>query len=251
MESAKRSMRTEALQRVEDWSVDDLFARLEQAGSPRGIIVSYAHCETMYLILSQQRSRSTLQRVGHIYIDGVGAQLAMLMLDGRWRRRFTAEDFVEPLCERWARRGRRVAFVGGEPGRSKNAPLGFSKEARSAIAMCLDGYGDVADIENICTQLDRTQTDLVILGLGQPLQESLALEISARRPHVSILCVGALFAQILENPPIARALRGFGLEWTVRLCRSPRRLAARYLLHPWKTVAWIVACRLRLGDFAA
>lgn len=236
---------SEVLPDVEDWDISHLLDELVQVAPDRGVIVTYAHCETMYLIASQPRARSIFHRVDRMYVDGVGAQIFMFMLDGRWRHRFTAEDYINPLCERMSSLSRRVAFVGDEPGRTQRAARGLTPLASASIELCLDGYADVACVDALCRRLRESSVRLVVLGLGQPFQEQVGLEIRTRCPEVSVLCVGALFTQLETNPPIARRLRRVGLEWTVRLFGSPRRLAARYLLHPWRTATWVIRLRLQ------
>ena len=233
-------------QKIESWCIDDLVRVLEQSSPHRGLVISYAHCETMYLLAYRLKSRSVFQQTDHIYIDGVGAQIAMCMLDGRWRSRMTAEDYLEPVCKRLHDLNRRIAFIGSQQGMTEVAANSLSRTGTVENVLCLDGFGDVSDLTKLCETLRQGDVDVVFLGLGQPLQESLAHEISVRCPRTTIVCVGALFEQLQQNPPIARALRPLGLEWMVRLCREPRRLASRYLLHPWITASWIVKYQLRM-----
>lgn len=235
----------------EDWNAFSLFGALDRMNQSGGGVVTYAHCETIFLLASRPAVRRCFQKVSHVYIDGVGAQVGLFLLDGRWRRRFTAEDFIEALCVRWASRGDNIAFIGGESGRAERAADDVNKRVGVPISITKNGFEDVEDLTHLSTCLNMASIRLIVLGLGQPRQEMVALSLASQCRGVTVLCVGALFEQMRENPPIARWLRPLGLEWTVRLCRTPRSLAARYLLHPWFTLSWIARVRLGFTEVGA
>jgi exopolysaccharide biosynthesis WecB/TagA/CpsF family protein len=73
---------------------------------------------------------------------------------------------------------------------------------------------------------------LIILGMGMPRQEivALALRAALHRPCL-IVCGGAILDFLGGRVPRApRLLQGLGLEWAWRLAREPRRLFRRYVL---------------------
>ena len=75
-------------------------------------------------------------------------------------------------------------------------------------------------------ELQRAGAELVVVGLGAPLQDFYALELRAPGMLV-VTCGGWLdqFCAVSYYPSWAYPLR---LNWLVRLAREPRRLWRRY-----------------------
>jgi N-acetylglucosaminyldiphosphoundecaprenol N-acetyl-beta-D-mannosaminyltransferase len=86
----------------------------------------------------------------------------------------------------------------------------------------------------------------VLLGLGQPLQERVAVKIAERHPPAVVLCVGGLFDVLREGPSRPLWARRYGVEWLLRLGEEPTRVWRRYLLGPPETVARILCGKLRV-----
>lgn len=94
-----------------------------------------------------------------------------------------------------------------------------------------------------CKSLD---PQLVLVGLGMPLQEEVALSLLKSNTKSVIATVGGAIDQIAgvqRNAP--RWLGMVGIEWIWRLLTQPRRLWRRYLVEPWLLVG------LRLRQFGA
>jgi len=88
-----------------------------------------------------------------------------------------------------------------------------------------------ADSKEICTIVNASKADLLVLGLGAPKQE---IWITQYAPLLSVkvaLCVGATIDFLAGEK--ARApiwMRKVGLEWLHRMLSEPNRLAKRYLI---------------------
>lgn len=96
--------------------------------------------------------------------------------------------------------------------------------------------------------------DIVWVGLGTPLQDHRAAELSAALPVVTV-AVGAAFDFIAGNKRQAPAwMQNGGLEWMFRLACEPRRLWRRYLFGNARFVGGVVrqaALRTAPGASAA
>ena len=144
------------------------------------------------------------------------------------------EDFWK-LAEarRW-----RVFYLGGAPGVADEAVRRLGEcHPRAAIA-ARHGYFDHApDSEEsraVLREIAACDPDVLMVGMGMPLQEIWALENRARLKRGVILTVGAAFdyeAGVQKTPP--RWTGRFGVEWLARLVDQPDRLAHRYLVEPW------------------
>jgi UDP-N-acetyl-D-mannosaminuronic acid transferase (WecB/TagA/CpsF family) len=86
----------------------------------------------------------------------------------------------------------------------------------------------------------------VFLAVGSPQQEVLAAAIAATGRATGIgLCIGASLEFLAGGSRRApRWMQRCGLEWLFRLCRDPRRLAHRYLIHSPAVLAMLLRARL-------
>jgi hypothetical protein len=74
--------------------------------------------------------------------------------------------------------------------------------------------------------------ELIVLGMGMPKQENVAMALRAALPFPClIICGGAIIdfigAKTSRAPPLMRQV---GLEWLYRLALEPRRLFRRYVV---------------------
>ncbi len=85
------------------------------------------------------------------------------------------------------------------------------------------GVGEARILEAI----ERVRPDVVLVGLGFPLQEQFMLHATDRLTHGVLIGEGGSFDFRELGGTIARApawVRGVGLEWLWRLAREPRRV---------------------------
>ncbi|MEB3293951.1 MAG: WecB/TagA/CpsF family glycosyltransferase [Synechococcales bacterium] len=83
----------------------------------------------------------------------------------------------------------------------------------------------------IVHQINQCRPNVLIVGMGMPRQEQWVQQYRDQLQVNAILTGGAVidrFAGVVSDCP--RWLSRWGLEWCYRLCREPKRLAARYLL---------------------
>lgn len=85
--------------------------------------------------------------------------------------------------------------------------------------------------EAVIEKINRTQPNILVVGMGMPTQESWVQKYRSRL-HVNAIMVGGAIIDRLAGmvPECPRLLSNIGLEWLYRLYREPKRLAARYLL---------------------
>lgn len=89
--------------------------------------------------------------------------------------------------------------------------------------------------EDLIKKIGLKKTDILLIGLGSPLQEIFTYDLLKRKPllkkPVVIMTVGASFDFIAKIKPQApNWMQDSGLEWFFRLLNEPTRLWKRYLL---------------------
>lgn len=138
----------------------------------------------------------------------------------------------------------RIAIVGaGE--RSNTEAAARLRERTGAETLGLPGSGwDAARADAVVASLREWEPDLVVVGLGMPLQEEFLLEHWERLPVAAYATVGGAIDQVAGvQRPAPRWLGRWGMEWAWRLATNPRRLAARYLVEPVRLAGRIATGR--------
>lgn len=94
---------------------------------------------------------------------------------------------------------------------------------------------DERQAESAREKVSRSRPQLILIGLGMPLQEQFARSLTELPTPAVIATVGGAIDQLSEvqkNAP--RGIGKYGLEWVWRLSTQPKRLWRRYLIEPWQ-----------------
>ena len=150
-----------------------------------------------------------------------------------WRGRFWAEA---------AQRGWRVFLLGATKAVNAEAISRLASRWPGVTFAGHHGYFDHArahsDNQTLVESINAFRPDVLLVGMGMPLQEIWIEQNYASLDSGVVLSVGAAFdyeagAQ-KPAPPIYSELC---LEWLFRLAHDPRRLFRRYLVEPWALLA--------------
>lgn len=151
--------------------------------------------------------------------------------------RVTGSGLVETLCAAAASEQRRVYIVGGgtdDVAERAAAALEGRHGGLQVVGHVVPAFGFESSPEQLDALIEgvvATDPDLVLVGLGFPKQERLALMMTERLPRAWFLGCGGGVAMAAgdqrRSPVWAQRL---GVEWLVRMAQEPRRLAHRYLI---------------------
>lgn len=163
--------------------------------------------------------------------DGIGMDVASCLLYGRpFGENLNGTDFTPRLLSCLAA-GTRVFLFGAQPCSVEGAAHMLPAKTGCHVIDFVDGYSTVGQDERLTARINEAQTEVLLVGLGNPLQEEWILR---NRTHLNapiVMGIGALFdflsGQVPRAPERWRRLR---LEWLYRLGREPRRLGRRYTL---------------------
>ena len=160
--------------------------------------------------------------------DGVGMDLAAWLIN---RRRFKANlngtDFT-PYFLRQAQRPLRLFLLGGTPEVVERAAKHARQQLGQTVVGMSDGYAGMRETD-LLGRIEQSQADLLLVALGNPIQEQWILQHREALNVPLVMGVGALFDFWAGNKPRApRLIQSLRLEWFYRLCLEPRRLLRRY-----------------------
>lgn len=182
-----------------------------------------------YTALVAYSSGVDLHQVDLIPIDG---QLLLRIL-GRDLAERTSADTVLPLVlDRLP--PTHVAVVGGTSESVRRFSDAFAERwPHHTLALVRDGYEGRPSPSTLADEVRRTDCEVVIIGMGAPVQEEYVAHLSSRfGPSDRLLaftCGGWMDQFVSQDyyPSWAYPLR---LTWAVRLAREPRRLWRRYTI---------------------
>ena len=222
---------------VDPITVDGLhveIARLVRGGKLGLVLNVNTHC--LNLCYEDRALRDSLNGADVVFCDGAGVMLAARMLGERIPERITYAAWIWQLADFAATEGFSLYFLGAGPGVAQEAARRLRERYPALrIVGTRHGYFDhsagSAENEAILEEINAAAPDILLVGLGMPLQERWLTENRRGLDASVALTCGAAFdyasRRVRRGP---RLLTESGFEWLARLLSEPRRLWRRYLL---------------------
>ncbi|WP_089173129.1 WecB/TagA/CpsF family glycosyltransferase [Bosea sp. AS-1] len=167
-----------------------------------------------------------------VLADGIGVDLGSWLLHGMaFPANLNGTDFF-PAFFAGEARSLTVGLLGGRPGVADRAVEQLARRyPQHRFKVVSHGYYAPEDEGRLLDGLKADRPDLLLVAMGNPLQERfIASRLSVQ--HCAVAAgVGALFDFFAgEVPRAPEAIRQARLEWLYRLWLEPRRLWRRYVL---------------------
>jgi len=166
-----------------------------------------------------------------VYGDGVSAVVLSRIAGATRLERTPTTDIGWDLLRelrREAGRPARVAAVGGPDGLSARAIAELRRQGLAGDGLATHGYH--RDWRPVLTALWEQRPEVILVGMGAPLEMLWVRENLDRLPPALVLTCGGWFGFIVADEIRApTALQQVGLEWAYRWSRDPLRLTGRYL----------------------
>lgn len=127
-----------------------------------------------------------------------------------------------------------VFFLGAKPEYLQTALERLRVKYPSVCFAGHHGYFDKEDPkanQAVIEQINQVKPNILVVGMGMPIQESWVQKHRSSLQVNAIMLGGAIIdrmAGVVCDCP--HFISNMGFEWLYRLCREPKRLAARYLL---------------------
>lgn len=222
---------------VHPLTVDQLHEELAQ------LIETDSHAEVLHvnvhgmnLSADNPWLRDYLNQAEIVFCDGAGIILGARILGQHIPERITYADWMWQLAEFAAARGYSFYFLGAKPGIAQTAADRMIKRfPELKIAGVRDGYFNKdnghPDNEAVLADINAARPNILIVGMGMPMQERWLLDNWNRIDANIALTGGAVFDYISGDLKRAPAwMTNNGLEWLGRLLIEPRRLWQRYIV---------------------
>ncbi len=187
-----------------------------------------ANVNTINLTQSDLNLLDLFNKIDIIHPDGIGVFLASKFLFGQesFLSRITGSDFYKHLINLSLKNNWSFYFFG-----DKDETL--NKILQTNPGLIVKGYCNGFNYKNeqLIQQINNSEADILIVGLGSPKQEEWIINNKERVKSWVIIAVGdgiKVFSGTKKRG--LKILQKLGLEWIVRLVFEPRRLWKRYLI---------------------
>lgn len=208
--------------------LERLLAMVDQDRAHSVYIVNAA---TLNIAYENPLYRAVLNRGDLVLNDGTGVRWAA-RAKGVWLAdNNVGTDLVPLLCEQAAPRGLRLYLIGGAIQTVEKAGKSLmNRFATTEVVGMQHGYFLPFEEDAICADIVTRDPDVVLVGMGNPLQEWLIDRHLAHLKRGVVIGVGGLFDHLANN--LRRAplwMRRAGFEWVHILWQQPYKWR-RYLL---------------------
>lgn len=216
-------------------TVDEV-ERLIRQGRPNHFVTANVH--TLMVADADPAMRAALDGAAFVLADGMPIVWASRWKGRRLPERVAGSDLLPALCERAARQGFRLFFLGGPPGVGEEAATRLTARFPGLAVVGIESppFRPLTEDEekDLVDRIRNAKPDLLFVLFGQPKGE---LWIQQNRAALGIP-VSAQFGASLDFVAgrVRRAPRWvqrLGLEWVYRISREPRRLTGRYVRNGW------------------
>jgi exopolysaccharide biosynthesis WecB/TagA/CpsF family protein len=224
---------------------DDLLASI--SAPPEPTVIGFVNAQAVNLAWRDVAFRQSLAEADILLRDGIGMKIGLRVLGRQYGLNMNGTDVIPLLMKAMA--PCRAAFFGSALTHAIDAALNAEKWGIEPTAVRGGFEADTVYVNEAM----RTKPDLIVLGMGMPKQERVALMIRDAMTRPCVIVAGGAIIDFMSGrfPRAPLALRALGLEWLFRMTLEPRRLAGRYLIGNAAFLLRIAAIRAALRSFAS
>jgi N-acetylglucosaminyldiphosphoundecaprenol N-acetyl-beta-D-mannosaminyltransferase len=216
----------------------------DAVATDRKSIIGNQNLHSLYLSKKSAKMSAFYDRADLIEIDSMPLVFWSRLLGLRLTadHRCTYLDWRDRFWKLAAANGWRVFCLGGAEATNRKALYRLQQEWRGANLRGHHGYfdhsSDSAENAAILGTINAFRPDIILVGMGMPLQEAWIMDNYDELLSGVLLSVGAALDYEAGVQRAAPRTYGYlGIEWAYRLIHEPQRLFGRYLIEPWSLIA--------------
>lgn len=217
-----------------------IFTHLKEVvGNPGNgsIVVMHGNLNTAYTCAKVSELNSALNWPGALVLfEGIGLKIAKFMTSLVCWPDVSGTELFPIFLSGCSDRTLRLALVGGQEGIADAAAHSITRQfPNTIIVKTMNGFSDLSDEHAASRSIAQSQPDVLLIGLGTPIQEIKAVAFAQSTGAPIIWCVGGLFdllAGVKQRAPAWILL--CRIEWLWRLLRHPGSYWHRtFIQGPW------------------
>lgn len=212
-------------------NVIDECDRILDSSSTHTLYFLNAHC--FNVAQKDKQYYKALANADLLLNDGIGLKIASYFTRVKFKENLNGTDLIPKITELAARKKKKVFFMGGKEGIAQKAAIKTKENIPELyISGFHSGYFDANQEKALIKQINDSGTDLLVIGMGVPLQELWAEKNKHLLTNVKLIIAGGAILDFLSGT-VRRApgwMQKSGLEWVYRLALEPKRMWRRYLI---------------------
>ena len=191
-------------------------------------ILAFANAHALNFTVRSVPFFTALYSADMVLRDGSGMGTLFKLLGQPPGLNLNGTDLIPTLVRRF--NGRPIAIFGTRDPYLAHGVQVITRELAPQSA-CVSAHGFL-DIPAYSALAAPHQPALILLGMGMPRQEEVAVALRSTLTHPClIVCGGAIIDFLAGKTPRAPWwIRKMGMEWAFRLALEPRRLFRRYVI---------------------
>ena len=178
--------------------------------------------------------RKILNKANRVFADGSGVRLACKIKQLPLPENINGTDMFPALCHVASKqypKALKIYLLGGKSDVAKTMREKMTYQfPMVGFVGHHDGYFEKNDIDKIINEINQSDANLLLVGMGAPYQEKWINQHRQQLDVAVCMGVGGLFDYYSGNIPRAPLwMRNIGCEWMWRLLQEPIRLFKRYI----------------------
>lgn len=167
-----------------------------------------------------------------VFADGSGVRLAAKKIGVAVKENVNGTDMLPHLCQATIEKGLSIYLLGAQEGVAAQMAANLKlKYPTIKIVGVRNGYFSQQNSTAIIEDINASKADILLLGMGSPVQENWLNKHAPSLNCRTALAVGGLFDFYSGKIPRAPIwMRELGLEWVWRLVQEPRAKFHRYVV---------------------
>lgn len=162
--------------------------------------------------------------------DGIGVELGAKAFNISLKENLNGTDFTPEVLKILNEEKMSLYLLGGNPGIAEEASENILKDFPDIIILgARNGY--FTDPIEVLADINQVKPDLLLVGMGVPIQEGWISQYFDELDATLIMAVGAYLdfasGRITRAPALIRKIR---MEWVYRLLLEPKRMFKRYII---------------------
>lgn len=213
----------------------------EQFSSENLLTISFLNAHGINTAVRTPAFYNFLMNSDFLLRDGIGVKLALKLFNLGETDNLNGSDLITQII--YAFKNKNLAIFGASDEALQACRARLNGEGVANIVAMEHGFHDDEFYLRVCEQ---ARPDYVILCMGMPRQELLAVKMKKRHSTGLIICGGGwadFYSGVKVRAP--EWVRKLSLEWAHRLIKEPKRLGRRYTIDIFYYFAVIFWARLQ------
>lgn len=193
-----------------------------------GIILSYFNQSTFNIYFTDKNFREIFDSI-KFYQEGIGCFIGFNFLNFKNLERIDSTHIIDLIFQRLIISQKKIFISGGQF--EEDFIKNVIKKKYSNVVGYFNGYFSEQEFDKVIEEIRKSKAEYVLLGMGQPKQELVALKLKNLLPEINFFCVGNFFNfhfRLQRRAPLW--VRNLQLEWFFRFLLEPKRLFKRYFI---------------------